>query len=268
MRGRNVSAIPSLGTYERAAERERAVVPIRGRSVECKPLGNRRDSNARIHRRNDGAIVCYLYRTDVVTYYPDGRVVVRVNGWPSTVTANFITKLLSSRGVFVSRGGGRLWARGYPLADDNNVFLGDGYHLELQNPVLPVLHRVNRAGAKKVRNMYARFKSDMVGQLGVRNGIFYGEELNKLGGRVGHSELCKLMRSDSADDIYRAVMMIAKATMRSRYYFSSDTRIVSEAAALRIIDDAVKYAHANEYFEEYTYDCMDGPRKDRFEKYF
>ena len=63
--------------------------PIRGRAVECRPIGDRRRDWEKIEMRGD-AVACVLYDTDVVTYYPDGRVALRADKWPTPSTADFM----------------------------------------------------------------------------------------------------------------------------------------------------------------------------------
>ena len=63
--------------------------PIRGRAVECRPIGDRRRDWEQI-RMVDESVACRLYDTDVVTYHPDGRVTLRCDSWATPTTADFI----------------------------------------------------------------------------------------------------------------------------------------------------------------------------------
>lgn len=66
-----------------------SVKPIRGRSVDVRPIGKRRRDWETV--RMDGDVVeCVLYQTPVVRYYPDGRVGVQCGGWVSPSTAEFM----------------------------------------------------------------------------------------------------------------------------------------------------------------------------------
>ena len=65
------------------------IKPIRGRAEEVRPIGDRRRDGERIEM--DGEVVaCRLYQTQVVRYYPDGRIGLRIGGWSTSSTAEFM----------------------------------------------------------------------------------------------------------------------------------------------------------------------------------
>lgn len=84
----------SINSYAYFEELYAGVKPIRGRSVEVRPIGERRRDWEQIVRRfqPDGSVsyAVRLYQTDVVEYYPNGDVVVRTKGWHTPSTAEFI----------------------------------------------------------------------------------------------------------------------------------------------------------------------------------
>ena len=65
------------------------IKPIRGRAEDVRPIGQRRRTWERIEMDGD-VVACRLYDTQVVGYYPDGRIGVRCGGWQSPLTAEFI----------------------------------------------------------------------------------------------------------------------------------------------------------------------------------
>ena len=66
-----------------------SIKPIRGRACETRPIGERRRDWEVIEM--DGQVVaCVLYQTQVVRYYPDGRIGVQCGGWQTPSTADFI----------------------------------------------------------------------------------------------------------------------------------------------------------------------------------
>ena len=66
-----------------------SIKPIRGRAVDVRPIAERRRDWETI--RMDGDVVaCRLHNTDVVRYYPDGKIGLQCNGWQTPSTADFI----------------------------------------------------------------------------------------------------------------------------------------------------------------------------------
>jgi len=67
--------------------------PIRGRSVEVRPIGERRrDWETIISKDVDGgkSYCAKLYSTECVEYFPNGDIVVRAGDWATPITAEFI----------------------------------------------------------------------------------------------------------------------------------------------------------------------------------
>ena len=65
-----------------------AIKPIRGRAEDVRPIGERRRDWERVEMDGD-VVACRLYNTQVVRYYPDGRIGLRCGGWSSPLTADF-----------------------------------------------------------------------------------------------------------------------------------------------------------------------------------
>jgi len=67
--------------------------PIRGRSVEVRPIGQRRrDWETIISKDVDGgkSYIAKLYGTECVEYFPNGDIVIRAGSWATPTTAEFI----------------------------------------------------------------------------------------------------------------------------------------------------------------------------------
>lgn len=91
---RTVMEVPSIRSYGRALTLMTQTKPIRGRSPEVIPLGKRRDVDTYYIRPNGEDIECVLYKTPVITFKPDGDVVVFPAGWNTASTNQFISRVL------------------------------------------------------------------------------------------------------------------------------------------------------------------------------
>ena len=88
-----VRNVPRITCYKHAKEIHDGIKPLRGRSPELRPLGNRRDADTYSIRMNGDVVECVLYKTPVVTIYPDETVILREDGWSTVSTRQFITRL-------------------------------------------------------------------------------------------------------------------------------------------------------------------------------
>jgi len=172
MFGSNPNDVKCMSTYADAVRWESEVTPIRGRKVECKPLGARNKSHANI-RKEEGTndIVVKLYNTDIVRYKPDGTIIINQGGYSSQTTRKYLNAIVpmwfgSHQGMtFAYRGvdgGGYhiLHSSGdneFRWVKSNNVSsaLYPQYHFV--NPKPCVIHTKNRAKSKRVRAQYAPF---------------------------------------------------------------------------------------------------------------
>lgn len=87
--------------YEFFKEKWEKTKPIRGRSVDVRPIDNYRryrdwETIEKRFVRCDGGVeqevyACHLYQTDVVLYYPDGSIGLRIDSWATPTTADFMT---------------------------------------------------------------------------------------------------------------------------------------------------------------------------------
>jgi hypothetical protein len=157
--------LPALKTYEEAAKHEAQVVPIRGRSPECKPIGDRKDTHFTIRREADESIVAKCYNSDLIRWYPDGRIFITNGGYASQTTHDFISRLMG-RWASVQCCGhdDKTWIRSdnydvYPLAKGGQYFTWDptGRHLVAEVPNYPVTHVINKPAMREARKEIAPF---------------------------------------------------------------------------------------------------------------
>lgn len=164
--GANADDVRVLYDYAAAARHEAEVKPIRGRTPECKPLGDRKKTHATIRKENQDIII-RLYRTDIVRYRPDGTVIVNQGGHESPSTRTYLNAVLPL--WFGSYQGVTAWYDGRNMkecdihllhARKDNIFKHNPNNVrpwEFTNPKPCVVHKKNRVGAKWVRAKYAPF---------------------------------------------------------------------------------------------------------------
>jgi len=89
-----VMKVPRVHDYAQALQIHDNSKPIRGRSPEIRPLGNRRDADTYWIRKNGEAIELVLYKTPVVTFMPDGVVQIFLDSYNTVSTHQFISHVL------------------------------------------------------------------------------------------------------------------------------------------------------------------------------
>ena len=78
-----------LHAYEYYKNLYESVKPIRGRVEQVRPIGQRRRDWETVNMKGD-VVVCTLYQTDVVKYYPDGSIGLQADTWFTPLTAEFM----------------------------------------------------------------------------------------------------------------------------------------------------------------------------------
>lgn len=181
---RRNSGIPIIRTYEQAHAYWKGVVPIRGRSPECKPLGKRSGTHHRIQKTREGAIECIEYNTAVVTFHENGEVEIKENGYPSTSTANFISEVL---GISCLKTDGSIaigvGSKEYRVGTGITIRRGRGWKLSLvKNGDIRPKYKVNRKNMNAVREKYADVYKYVKGMVKLRDGTMYNvAELRDMG---------------------------------------------------------------------------------------
>ena len=288
--------IECIRDYVRACEREAGIKPIRGTTL--KPLGPRRHKEMQILKQPNEDIVCRLYQTDVVTYKPNGDIVVQVGGWASPTTTAFMGNAL----------GGHFWQfdnqvwvsarteeqdedKPFPLlTQGDNVFrrsrLGG---LFLTNPQMCKTHKINREGSNNVRKRYKSFSDyiDRMFRLRAVNGLMEVglEEIRAMfsngevlvmppllrvdSGRVTPKErLAEFQQliedhgvADKTQDFYRAFLWLADSIDMYVKYNG-----VNQGMLYKQLDEVTLYMHRGEAFVEIEH--FGEQKKDSYHKFF
>lgn len=113
---------PRIKSYEDA----NAACVNRGVMVNRRKI----DNNTYLERRSDGSIAVRLHDTDVVTYYPDGLIELRTDGWDTSTTQDRIDRYSPIR---MYKRKGELLVRSTPWSDpdgEESFFEGMQFVLE------------------------------------------------------------------------------------------------------------------------------------------
>ena len=89
-----VMNVPRVETYALAKNLFDSIKPIRGRSPEIRPLGNRRDADSYWVRMNGDDVQFMLYKSPVITYKPYGEVVLTPDTYSTVSTHQFFDRVL------------------------------------------------------------------------------------------------------------------------------------------------------------------------------
>jgi len=172
----SVKRVKRCFTYADAVRIHDSTKPIRGRSPEERPLGARRDVDTYWVRMRGEDVEFVLYKTPVITYRPNGDVVVKTDGWNSVSTHQFISQVLLVH-CYGSRSNTIIELRGSTdvvskviVPKDKSVVLSfahgnwriTGYHTMHE-------YRMNRKAANAVRKKYADFLNYAKGMVKLRS---------------------------------------------------------------------------------------------------
>ena len=281
------SGIVHIADYEQALKRFETSKPIRGREVECRPLGHRDRPHFSIQKAEDGSIVCCDYNPahKTVMFKPDGEVVV-VPAWVSTSTSVFIEEVLGVRSkvfdrcVVISLSGTeyRLPKEGLTIKRNaNGVY-------EAINPAPRVVHRLKRSESNIVRSKYSDFRNYVSGFIRLRGedsrieedeykevfgvitktynhggGEYTYDRLNMPDMDVSKPEsvtaLVGWMTSDEAMDKYKCALALIKDS--SGYYR------IKEKSVLTLLDKVILAHYKDTVFTEILLEAGN-IRKDRY----
>lgn len=128
--GYNYVGIPAFKDYSMIKEHFENIAPIRGRAEECRPIGRRRYYWYEIVKNTVAvdlcaenplgtfatSYACRLYKTDVVEFFPNNDVVLRVNRWKGPTTMGMLTYAMQAHGSIVSASG-KWYFRNHQLED-------------------------------------------------------------------------------------------------------------------------------------------------------
>ena len=165
-----VQRVPRLYNYADALKKHDETKPLRGRPIEIKPLGDRRDADTYHIRKNGDAVELVLYKTPVITFEPNNEVVLFVDNYNTVATHQFIHRVLG-----ISAGGVR---RTTVLTINNAKYTlakQDKLRLRMDDGVWHVLNataqygwKLDRKAVANVRAKYSEFYKYLKGFVSLR----------------------------------------------------------------------------------------------------
>lgn len=201
-----------------------SIKPIRGRAVDVRPIGQRRRDWEVIEMDKD-VVACRLHNTQVVRYYPDGRIGVQCAGWHTPSTAEFIH--IHSPWQCIKRNN-QLWVL-VPSVTEKYNYCPIPNEGELQfeaneaghwTPLNKMTYRkrvINRERAKAVREPYKLFLQWAKAFLSMADGWIMNETRKQVipfgnmgfeyAGLTGYTTLSPLMRG-SEEDYLKALCLL------------------------------------------------------------
>ena len=174
-----IRRVPKVGTYEQALKIHDSIKPMRGRLPEIRPFGERRDVDTYSIRKAGNvvfgeSIELVLYKTPVITFMPDGEVVLFIDGYNSVSTHQFIGWVLN-----ISANGARrttvltINGQKYTLADKEKLRLrqNEGGNWHVINPTAQWSWKLNRKEVTNVRTKYGEFYKYLKGFVNLRTEV-------------------------------------------------------------------------------------------------
>jgi len=168
----NNSGITQLTSYEQALKHYEAVVPIRGHGSNAgtKPLGMRNKPQFQIVMDTSDAVSCRLYKTDVITFRPDGTIRFRTDRYNTSTTANFIAQVL---GTPCSKFDNRLILSvngGVYTVNEMLVLRSEGGAYKVWRCEPDVVHTIDRKAMNAVRKDMREFINYVSGVMKMQEG--------------------------------------------------------------------------------------------------
>ena len=164
-----VMNVPRVRTYAQAKSLFDSIKPLRGRAVEIRPLGNRRDADQYWVRMNGDEVEFILYKTPVMTYKPDGDIEITTDGWNTTSTHQFIARVLNVN-CYGSRNKSILEVNSckHVISDKLTLRLENGNWCISGNAQDLYDWRIDRKVANNVRGRYSEFYKYLKGFVNLR----------------------------------------------------------------------------------------------------
>lgn len=166
-----VMNVPSVHTYALARNLYNSILPIRGRSPEIRPLGNRRDADSYWVKMDGEDVVFMLYKSAVITYKPDDSVVLTPDTYSTVSTHQFFHRVLgvganASRQVTViTLGDKRYTIRG---KDTLTLKMVGGNWQCVEGAKAQFAWHLDRSKANNVRARYKEFRTYFKGMVNLR----------------------------------------------------------------------------------------------------
>ena len=275
--GHRNSGITRIFNYEQALKQFNDTKPIRGRAIECRPLGHRDRPHFSIQLNDKQEVECCEYNhQSAVTFRPNGEVWIRPQ-WISVSSCAFIEEVL---GIGAYQSDWKIQIRlncgTYTVPKEEGLVIKRGdapnYHYAPMGVKPNVVHHIKRVAANNVRSQYADifsyahgyFKLDakmpsdeeqreMFGTRELVNSYADGSEyryevLNAPRWEISNPEdveqFIDMMRSDEPMDKYKAIIALRNHVGAYR------TSKASYREVLQWIDRMVLAMHRDEVFKE------------------
>ena len=171
-----VQRVPQLRNYADALKKYDETKPMRGRAEEIRPLGERRDADTYSIRKAGNVIFgesveLVLYKTPVITFEPNGEVVLFVDNYNTVATHQFIGHVLG-----VSVWGVRRTTvlsinnLKYTLAKQDKLRLrrNEDGNWHVLNPTQQWSWQLDRKAVTNVRSKYGEFYKYLKGFVNLR----------------------------------------------------------------------------------------------------
>jgi hypothetical protein len=184
-----------------------------------------------IHKLSDGSIACRCWKTDVVTFHPDGIVSIKSDSWVSQTTAHFIRDVLglgasvTDNDIVIPIGDGR-----YRLKDGLKIKRGDSGKWMATVSAPHEVYHIDRKKMNALRKQVEPFRSFIVGMVKLREGEFDRDELDEALAAMGTDRSAnwaleiRPWREDVAHVLPRLEKFIARVSgeeQRENWYSSS-----------------------------------------------
>ena len=272
---RTIEHVKRCFTYADAKYVHDKTTPIRGRSPEVRPLGQRRDAGVYSVRMSGENVEFVLYKTPVITYLPNGDVVIKTDGWNSMSTHQFIEQVLGVK-CYGARRNTVMEARSadgdvhkYIIPKEKGITMihaGGNWRITQFNTIYE--YRLNRKAANAVRKKYADFLRYIKGMVNLRSEMVEpkrwarrqkpyavinvtGDELKGAQLRVndlvwGFMEHIKLDQPEETrhENHNAALAMMLRHCNQNRYNHNAAKVPVDEV--LNLVDELLLRAHAQE----------------------
>lgn len=275
--GHRNSGITRIFNYEQALAQFNDTKPIRGRAIECRPLGHRDRPHFSIQLNDKQEVECCDYNAKpAVTFRPNGEVWIRPQ-WISTSTCAFIEEVL---GIGSYQSDWKIQIRlncgTYVVPKEAGLVVKRGdapnYHYAPMEIKRNVVHHIKRGVANNVRQQYADILSYANGYFKLEAKMPSDEEQREMFGikqvvneyadgeryeyevlnvpRLEYSNpedverFIDMMRSDEPMDQYKAIVALRIQNGSWR----SEKRSYKEV--LQVIDRMILTMHRDEVFKE------------------
>ena len=291
------SGIPQVNDYATALKLWEDTKPIRGRAVDTRPLGYRRNDHYLINKLPDGAVQCILYQTPVVIFHENGEVHIKHDGWNSVSTCNFIGEVLGIHSFIYNHKlcVGFNYGNYVVPVEGLTIKRNATWVYEPVNPVPVMSHALNRKGANNVRARYKPFTTYLSSMCKLKAGSDYPQsELVRVFGlnkykqpnmgdlsRDNYNEwedsvkpffewVSDTKEETQNDSFYKGLLLMAKSFGVENWVRGGSQEegyALTERKALKAFDELVIGFHRDETLEEKV--LPEGVvNKDSYGKYF